>query len=280
MPLGTQYHANTISKYLPRTPRLNATIFLFWVVNKFINEQISVLTMNEQAGTPSLSQERLRCLQHHRAPPMGRPRASSVPCGPDRETDRWQQWAASFHSFSSGFKIQSPDSRLNVLMAKKMLFTLYIKMAKSEAKCPFTKEEIDFVRIRSHARRPAHAADVRPPSITWHREAWALLRPQDQKSTTAGRGEPHGLLMGFSGNWRAVVTAEITPQSQANHESAGTAPHCRLAPRPGLGRRPQTVQTRSPAHSRAAREVLSLLESIQRQDLLPSKIKTLRNFLK
>ena len=35
--------------------------------------------MNEQAGTPSLSQERLRCLQHHRAPPMGRPRANSVP---------------------------------------------------------------------------------------------------------------------------------------------------------------------------------------------------------
>lgn len=86
--------------------------------------------------------------------------------------------------------------------------------------------------------------------------------------------------MGFSGNWRAVVTAEIMPQPQANHESAGTAPHCRLAPRPGLGRRPQAVQTRSPAHSCAAREVLSLLEFIQRQDLLPSKIKTLRNFLK
>ena len=77
-----------------------------------------------------------------------------------------------------------------------------------------------------------------------------------------------------------MVTAEITPQPQANHESAGTAPHCRLAPRPGLGLRPQAVQTRSPAHSRAAREVLGLFESIQRHDLLPSKIKTLRDFLK
>lgn len=115
--------------------------------------------MNEQAGTLSLSQEGLRCLQHHRAPPMGRPWARLVPL----RTWQRQQWGASFHSFSSGFKIQSPDSKLNILMAKKMLFTLYIEMAKSEEKCPFSKEETDFVRVRSHTRHPAHAADVRPP---------------------------------------------------------------------------------------------------------------------
>ena len=277
MPLDTWYHVNTISKYLPRAPRLNATIFLFWVVKKFINEQISVLTMNEQAGTPSQVTEKAPLPPASQGTTYGEALGQLGPPADPTGRQRWQQWAASFHSFSSGFKIQSPDSKLNILMAKKMLFTLYIEWGKE----PLFKRRNRFCESKiTHKTPGTHCWCETASSVTWHGEAWALLRPQDQKSTTAGRGEPHGLLTGFSGNWRAVVTAEITPQPQANHESAGTAPHCRLAPGPGLGLKPQAVQTRSPAHSRAAREVLSLFESIQRHDLLPSKIKTLRNFLK
>lgn len=69
--------------------------------------------------------------------------------------------------------------------------------------------------------------------------------------------------MEFSGNWRAVVTAEITLQPQANHSARAQLPTVAWLPGQVWGA-DLRLQTRSLA--RAAQRVLSLLESIQRQD--------------